>query len=89
MSAFTNTSQESDSYFLKVLVLSGACYHNCDHHSSGYVPYGTNTGGQLVSYRSQRPGQETFDSYQSVAVQLPQTSHYALVSTHTSDWLNQ
>ena len=68
MSAFTNTTQDSDAYFMKVIVLTGACYHDCDNHHP--VPYGTNSGGQLVSYQSQRPGQETFDSYQSVAVQV-------------------
>ena len=83
VSAFTNTTQDSDAYFMKVIVLSGACYHNCEHHDTSYVPYGTNAGGQLVSYRSQRPGQETFDSYQSVAVQMPQTSHYALAMPYT------
>ena len=70
MSAFTNTTQDSDAYFMKVIVLTGACYHNCDGHDSRFMPYGTNSGGQLVSYQSQRPGQETFDSYQSVAVQV-------------------
>ena len=70
MSAFTNTTQDSDAYFMKVIVLTGACYHTCDNHDSRFVPYGTNSGGQLVSYQSQRPGQETFDSYQSVAVQV-------------------
>lgn len=83
VSAFTNTTQDSDAYFMKVIVLTGACYHNCEHHDASYVPYGTNAGGQLVSYRSQRPGQETFDSYQSVAVQMPQTSHYALAMPYT------
>merc|ERR1719187_2872478 len=77
MSAFTNTTQDSDAYFIKVIVLSGICYHNCDHHSSDYVPYGTNTGGQIISYKSQRPGPETFDSYQSVAAQMPQPSHFS------------
>ena len=83
VSAYVNTTQDSDAYFMKVIVLTGACYHNCDHHSTEYVPYGTNTGGQLISYRSQRPGQETFDSYQSVAVQLPQSSHFALGLPYT------
>merc|ERR1719391_233272 len=48
MSAFTNTSQDSDAYFIKVVVLSGACYHNCRNKSSNYVPYGTNSGGLTV-----------------------------------------
>ena len=68
MSAFTNTTQDSDAYFMKVIVLTGACYHNCTDTVN--VPYGTNYGGPLVSYQSQRPGQETFDTYQSVAVQV-------------------
>ena len=70
MSSFTNTTQDSDAYFIKVIVLTGACYHTCNNHDPRFVPYGTNSGGQLVSYQSQRPGQETFDSYQSVAVQV-------------------
>ena len=83
VSAYVNTTQDSDAYFMKVIVLTGACYHDCPAHDSAYVPYGTNSGGQLVSYRSQRPGQETFDSYQSVAVQLPQPSHFALGLPYT------
>ena len=83
VSAFMNTTQDSDAYFMKVIVLTGACYHNCDHQTTDYVPYGTNSGGQLVSYRSQRPGQESFDSYQSVAVQLPQSSYFALGLPYT------
>lgn len=83
VSAYTNTTQDSDAYFIKVIVLSGSCYHNCAHHSSDYVPYGTNTGGQVISYKSQRPGPETFDSYQSVAAQMPQTSHFSLGLPYT------
>ena len=82
VTAYVNTTQDSDAYFMKVIVLTGACYHDCPHDPE-YVPYGTNTGGQLISYRSQRPGQETFDSYQSVAVQLPQSSHFALGLPYT------
>jgi integrin alpha FG-GAP repeat containing protein 1 len=83
VSAFTNTTQDSDAYFIKVIVLSGSCYHNCERHSKDYVPYGTNTGGQIISYKSQRPGPETFDSYQSVAAQMPQTSHFSLGLPYT------
>jgi len=83
MAAYTNTTQDSDAYFIKVIVLTGACYHNCNHHTSDYVPYGTNTGGQVISYKSQRPGPETFDSYQSVAAQMPQTSHFSLGLPYT------
>ena len=83
VSAYVNPTQDSDAYFMKVIVLTGACYHNCDHQTTEYVPYGTNSGGQLVSYRSQRPGQESFDSYQSVAVQLPQSSYFALGLPYT------
>jgi len=78
VTAFRNTTQDSDAYFMKVQVLTGSCFHNCPNKSSSYLPYGTNTGGQLVSYQSQRPGPETFDSYKSVAAQLPQTAHLAL-----------
>lgn len=83
VSAYTNTTQDSDAYFIKVIVLTGICYHNCDHHRSDYVPYGTNVGGQIISYRSQRPGPETFDTYQSVSAQMPQTSHFALGLPYT------
>lgn len=78
MSAFTNTSQDSDAYFIKVVVLSGACLHNCRNKSSSYVPYGTNSGGLTVAYRSQRAGPETFDSFQSVAAQMPQSAYFSL-----------
>ena len=83
VSAYVNTTQDSDAYFMKVIVLTGACYHNCHGQTKEYVPYGTDSGGQLVSYRSQRPGQESFDSYQSVAVQLPQSSYFALGLPYT------
>lgn len=82
MSAFTNTTQDSDAYFIKVIVLTGVCYHNC-RNDSVYVPYGTNSGGQTVRYQSQRPGPETFDEFQSVAVQMAQTSHYSLQLPYT------
>ena len=83
VSAYVNTTQDSDAYFMKVIVLTGVCYHNCHGKPGEYVPYGTNSGGQLISYRSQRPGQESFDSYQSVAVQLPQSSYFALGLPYT------
>ena len=38
---------------MQVIVLSGACYHDCRNKSTSFVPYGTNSGGQLISYRSQ------------------------------------
>jgi len=82
MSAFTNTTQDSDAYFIKVIVLTGVCYHNC-RNDSVYVPYGTNSGGQSVRYQSQRPGPETFDVFQSVAAQMAQTSHYSLQLPYT------
>lgn len=83
MSAYTNTTQDSDAYFMKVMVLSGVCYHNCPNQSEKYVPYGTNSGGQTISYQSQRPGPETFDSYQSVAAQLSQTAYFSLQLPYT------
>jgi len=81
--AYTNTSQDSDAYFIKVLVLSGACYHDCKDKSTTYVPYGTNMGGQTVSYRSQRPGPETFDWFNSTAAQLSQSAHFSLQTPYT------
>lgn len=83
VTAWTNTTQNSDAYFIKVIVLSGACYHNCPNHSSKYVPYGTNSGGQVISYTSQRAGPEVFASYSSVAAQMTQTSHFALQLPYT------
>jgi len=83
VAAYQNATQDSDAYFMKVTVLTGSCYKDCAAQSADYVPYGTNTGGQLVSYRSQRPGQEVFDSYQSVAVQLAQTASFALGLPYT------
>jgi len=83
LKAFTNRTQDSDAYFLKVIVLSGSCsVNNCYNHSV-YVPYGTNSGGQTVRYQSQRPGPETFDEFQSVAGQLAQTSHFSLQLPYT------
>jgi len=83
VTAWTNTTQNSDAYFIKVIVLSGACYYNCPHHSNKYVPYGTNSGGQVISYTSQRAGPEQFASYSSVAAQMTQTSHFALQLPYT------
>ena len=83
VTAWTNTTQNSDAYFIKVIVLSGACYHDCPKYGSSYVPYGTNSGGQVVGYTSQRAGPEQFASYSSVAAQLPQTSHFPLQLPYT------
>ena len=83
VTAWSNTTQNSDAYFIKVIVLSGACYHDCPAHHHSYVPYGTNAGGQMVGYRQQRAGPEEFDSYCSVAPQIPQTSHFALQLPYT------
>jgi len=83
MAAYTNTSQDSDAYFIKVVVLSGRCFDNCENKSKNFVPYGTNMGGQLISYQSQRAGAQTFDSFKSVAVQLPQSAHFALQTPYT------
>jgi len=83
VTAWSNTTQNSDAYFIKVIVLSGACYHDCPAHEHSYVPYGTNSGGQMVGYRQQRAGPEEFDSYCSVAPQIPQTAHFALQLPYT------
>ena len=83
VTAWSNTTQNSDAYFIKVIVLSGACYHDCPAHEHSYVPYGTNSGGQMVGYRQQRAGPEEFDSYCSVASQIPQTSHFSLQLPYT------
>jgi len=83
VTAWSNTTQNSDAYFIKVIVLSGACYHDCPAHEHSYVPYGTNSGGQMVGYRQQRAGPEEFDSYCSVAPQIPQTSHFSLQLPYT------
>jgi len=83
VTAWSNTTQNSDAYFIKVIVLSGACYHDCPAHDQSYVPYGTNSGGQTVGYRQQRAGPEEFDSYCSVASQIPQTAHFALQLPYT------
>ena len=48
--AFTNLTQDSDAYFVKVIVLSGVCYHDCKGGGI-QVPYGTNLPGQTVCYR--------------------------------------
>jgi integrin alpha FG-GAP repeat containing protein 1 len=83
VTAWTNTTQNSDAYFIKVIVLSGACYHDCPDHNSQYVPYGTNSGGQSIGYTSQRAGAEVFASYSPVAAQMTQTSHFALQLPYT------
>lgn len=83
VTAWTNTTLDSDAYFIKVIVLSGVCYHNCKDHSTSYVPYGTNSGGMTVSYTSQRAGPEQFASYSSVSAQMAQSAHFALQLPYT------
>ncbi|XP_059091742.1 T-cell immunomodulatory protein-like isoform X2 [Tigriopus californicus] len=82
LGAFTNQTQDSDAYFVKVIVLSGLCYHDCkDEHIQ--VPYGTNLPGQTICYRQQRPGSESFVEVRSCAPQLTQTAHHALQLPYT------
>ena len=81
--AFINSTQDSDAYFVKVIVLSGKCFNDCtnDHIK---VPYGTNTPGQTICYRTQRPGLEQgFGEIESCAPQLTQTAHNALQLPYT------
>ena len=87
--AFTNNTQDSDAYFVKVIVLSGKCHddcHNKNNENANYikVPYGTNTPGQTICYRTQRPGLEQgFGEIESCAPQLTQTAHNALQLPYT------
>ena len=87
--AFTNNTQDSDAYFVKVIVLSGKCHddcHNKNNENANYikVPYGTNTPGQTICYRTQRPGLEQgFGEIESCAPQLTQTGHNALQLPYT------
>jgi len=81
-SAFTS-DDDNDAYFAKVVVLSGACYHNCKDKSSSFVPYGTNSGGQMIYYKSQRTGPESFHTYRSCAAQLPQSAYFSLQTPYT------
>lgn len=68
--ALTNRTRDSDAYFVKVIVLSGVCYHDCrGAHVS--VPYGTNLPGETICYRTQRPIEETFKEISACAAQLP------------------
>ena len=81
--AFTNLTQDSDAYFVKVIVLTGQCYHDCSQNKIE-VPYGTNFPGQTVCYRTQRPGlEEGFGQIESCAPQLTQTAHTALQLPYT------
>lgn len=100
--AFTNITQDSDAYFVKVIVLTGKsipitalpfftafssiagkCFNDClDNKVS--VPYGTNSPGQTICYRTQRPGLEQgFGEIESCAAQLTQTAHSALQLPYT------
>ncbi len=80
--AYTNETRLSDAYFVKVIVLTGACYHDCPDNLI-WVPYGTNMPGQTVCYRTQRPQEETFVDVAACAAQLPQTAHHALQLPYT------
>ena len=76
-------TQDSDAYFVKVIVLTGQCYHDCSENKIE-VPYGTNFPGQTVCYRTQRPGlEEGFGEIESCAPQLTQTAHTALQLPYT------
>ncbi len=81
--AFTNVTQDSDAYFVKVIVLSGKCFNDCfeDHIK---VPYGTNAPGQTICYKTQRPGlEEGYGEIESCAPQLTQTGHSSLQLPYT------
>ena len=80
--AYSNSTQDSDAYFVKVIVLSGKCFNDCQTKISQTkineikVPYGTNMPGQTIRYRTQRPGLEQgFGEIESCAPQLTQTAH--------------
>ena len=63
VAAYTNVTQDSDAYFVKVIVLSGICYHDCTGDGI-QVPYGTNLPGQTICYRTQRP--DDADSFMEI-----------------------
>merc|ERR1712223_996760 len=68
--AFTNIAQDSDAYFVKVIVLSGKCFNDCKKDGIK-VPYGTNTPGQTICYKTQRPRlEESFGEINSCEPQL-------------------
>jgi len=89
--AFTNITQDSDAYFVKVIVLSGKCFNDCPLNSfvqsapAGIkVPYGTNSPGQTICYRTQRPGLEQgFGEIHSCEPQLTQTAHCPMQLPYT------
>lgn len=89
LGAFTNITQDSDAYFVKVIVLSGKCFNDCPYNSFSKkagikVPYGTNTPGQTICYRTQRPGlEEGFGEIHSCEPQLTQTAHSPMQLPYT------
>ena len=53
----------------------GKCFNDCKKDGIK-VPYGTNTPGQTICYKTQRPGlEESFGEINSCEPQLTQTAH--------------
>ena len=61
----------------------GKCFNDCTDNKI-HVPYGTNSPGQTICYRTSRPGLEQgFGEIESCAPQLTQTAFAALQLPYT------
>ncbi|XP_071746337.1 LOW QUALITY PROTEIN: T-cell immunomodulatory protein [Lepeophtheirus salmonis] len=83
--AFTNMTQNSDAYFIKVIVLTGVKPPCSSYDCKGEpVPYGTSFSGQSVCYKSHRPDiDQSVIFVESCSSQLTQTAHNALQLPYT------
>ena len=86
--AFTNSTKSNDAYFVKVIILTGACYRGtCNSEVFGDVegkaPFGTNTPGQKLCYQTDMLLGEKVETIKSCASQLPQSANTVLQLPYT------
>ena len=86
--AFRNATKSNDAYFVKVIILTGACYRDsCSRDVFGNmknkVPFGTNVNGQEICYRTEMLLGEKVETIKTCASQLPQTSHSVMQLPYT------
>ena len=86
--AFRNATKSNDAYFVKVIVLTGACYRDsCSSDVFGdkrnKVPFGTNIPGQEVCYQTEMLLGEKVETVKNCASQLPQSAHSVLQLPYT------
>ena len=86
--AFTNATKSNDVYFMKVIVLTGACFRStCSMDVFGdvenRVPFGTNIPGQKICYQTEMLLGEKTETVHTCESQLPQSAFSVLQLPYT------